>query len=69
MNNELNLFISRWWNTELWSQFFLAFLNIPSADELPDLSAWREKFQEFFFAKKLSSFNAVANNISLAMDR
>ena len=52
-------FLSRWWNGDIWTPFFTEFLNIPSADELPDLAEWLARFQEFFFASKLASWGDV----------
>ncbi len=51
----------RWWNIDLWTSFFDAFLNIPSSTELPDLAAWRVRFEEFFFARKLKTWKELGS--------
>jgi len=59
--------LKRWWNTELWTEFFSAFLNIPSAEELPDLAAWRIRFEDFFFERKAAKFSGVVTGISRSL--
>jgi len=46
----------RWWNIEIWKEFFAEFLNIGGSkkEDLPDLLAWRIKFQKLFFEKNMA---------------
>jgi len=46
----------RWWNIEIWEEFFAEFLNIRGSkkEDLPDLMAWRSKFQKLFFEKNMA---------------
>ena len=64
----------RWWNIEIWKEFFAEFLNIQgdkkvlsyltgllgesseflSQEDLPDLMAWRTRFQQLFFEKNMA---------------
>jgi len=46
----------RWWNIEIWKEFFAEFLNIKGSkkEELPDLVAWKTKFQKLFFEKNMA---------------
>merc|ERR1712107_348935 len=46
----------RWWNIEIWKEFFAEFLNIQGdkKEDLPDLMARRTRFQELFFEKNMA---------------
>jgi len=46
----------RWWQMDLWKQFFNEFLNIKGLEKehLPKLSEWRVKFQQVFFEKNMA---------------
>ena len=60
---------SRWWNGEIWTSFFTEFLNIRSADELPDLAEWLVRFQDFFFASKMAQWSEIHGIIKSALRR
>ena len=49
----------RWWNVDIWTPFFTEFLNIPGADELPNLDEWIPRFQDFFIASKAAQWGEV----------
>ncbi len=51
----------------MWNAFFAEFLNIPSLEELPDLIAWRERFQEFFYKNKSAKFSGIVTGISRSL--
>ena len=40
--------LKRWWDVNLWTDFFNQFLNIKE-DKLPDVKAMRQKFETAFF--------------------
>jgi len=41
----------RWWQQELWKQFFHEFLNIKGLDKVhfPNISGWKRRFQQIFY--------------------
>jgi len=47
----------RWWQVPLWKEFFAEFLNMDGLekDQLPNLVAWRERFCQTFFEKKMGN--------------
>jgi len=56
----------RWWQQELWKEFFNEFLNIK--ENLPDLAAWRVRFQQVFFDKDMArSLEKVKQDVGRAM--
>merc|ERR1719158_2167038 len=46
----------RWWQGDLWKQFFHEFLNIKGLEKehLPNIPVWRKRFQEVFFDTKMA---------------
>lgn len=46
----------RWWNRNLWENFFKTMLNAPSCQELPDLNKIKENFMNAFMEKKTMNF-------------
>jgi len=46
----------RWWQADLWKEFFHEFLNIKGLERehLPSIPAWRSKFQQVFFERKMA---------------
>lgn len=53
----------RWWDIPLWTEFFTAFMNIPSCNELPDLKMWRQRFETTFCEKKLKNFSSITSTV------
>jgi len=46
----------RWWQADLWKQFFNEFLNIKGLEKehFPSIPEWRAKFQQVFFEKNMA---------------
>ena len=44
---------------DIWTPFFTEFLNIPSAEELPNLEEWIARFQDFFIKSKAAQWGEV----------
>jgi len=46
----------RWWQVDLWKEFFNEFLNIKGLEKghFPNIEEWRTKFQKVFFEKKMA---------------
>ena len=53
----------RWWNADLWTSFFMEFLNIESEHQLPNLDAWLRTFQDFFLANKMAQWADIRKKI------
>ncbi|CAL4097009.1 unnamed protein product, partial [Meganyctiphanes norvegica] len=51
----------RYWNRNLWSNFFQTMLNAPSCQELPDLSKTKEAFMTAFMDFKTKDFKMVCS--------
>lgn len=49
----------RWWNLDLWNDFFDTFLNIQDCTSLPDLTQTRESFESFFYEKYRTRYQKV----------
>ncbi|ESP03859.1 hypothetical protein LOTGIDRAFT_212008 [Lottia gigantea] len=59
--------IHRKWNQRLWKELFDTLLNIPNCEELPNLSALRLKFEDYFMRDLVSKYNQVADSIRTEM--
>jgi len=60
----------RWWQHDVWKEFFGEFLNIKGSDKesLPDLRAWRLRFQTLFFDKSMGkSLERLKQDVTKAM--
>jgi len=46
----------RWWQVDLWKQFFSEFINIKGLEKehFPSIPQWRAKFQQAFFDKNMA---------------
>lgn len=55
----------RWWNRNLWENFFKTMLNVPSCQELPDLRKIKEDFMNAFMAKKTMDFKLVLSKFEV----
>lgn len=54
--------LKRWWDVNLWTDFFHQFLNI---QDLPDVKAMREKFEASFFnLQQRSGFDTAATELN-----
>lgn len=49
----------RWWNLDLWKNFFDTFLNIQDCTSLPDVTQARESFESFFYEKYRTRYQKV----------
>ena len=49
----------RWWNLDLWNNFFDTFLNIQDRTSLPDVTQTRESFESFFYEKYRTRYQKV----------
>ena len=49
----------RWWNLDLWNNFFDTFLNIQDCTSLPDVTQTRESFESFFYEKYRTRYQKV----------
>ena len=63
------VFFCRWWNADLWSTFFTSFLNIADCDSLPDVTATRNKMEEYFYAKYYANFGMAAAELNCLIRR
>ncbi|XP_067943218.1 mitotic checkpoint serine/threonine-protein kinase BUB1-like [Watersipora subatra] len=54
---------SRYYSSKLWEKMFDEFLNIPSCDEIPDVSLWRERFEDEF-AEMTRAYSCAAATIN-----
>ena len=48
-NNSCLYYLFRYWNKDLWANFFSTLLNVPSCSALPNLSALRKKIIDAFY--------------------
>ena len=48
------------WNIPLWKDLFHTLLNVPSCDELPDLSVIRRQFEQYFVSELLGKYNVMS---------
>jgi hypothetical protein len=55
----------RKWNAALWKHLFYTLLNVPSCDELPDLSELRRQFEAHFVTDLLPRYNGQCNKLNL----
>ncbi|KAK6171390.1 hypothetical protein SNE40_019589 [Patella caerulea] len=53
-----NSFVRKW-NQPLWKELFHTLLNIPSCDELPNLSALRTSFEDYFMSDLVDKYNGL----------
>ncbi|XP_070532403.1 mitotic checkpoint serine/threonine-protein kinase BUB1-like isoform X2 [Ptychodera flava] len=51
----------RWFNTQLWEEFFTTLLNVPNCQELPSLSALRDKLQAYLQTLRNTEFQMLKN--------
>lgn len=59
---------SRKFNQQLWRKIFYTLLNIPSCEEIPDLSALRRECEEYFVSSLLPTYNKQINKVILKLD-
>lgn len=45
------------WNSALWKKLYQVLLNVPSCDEIPDLSVIRKEFEQYFVENLLEKYN------------
>jgi len=60
----------RWWQAELWKDFFHEFLNIKGIEKehLPSIPKWRSRFQKAFFEKRMAKqLDAARIDVAKAM--
>jgi len=60
----------RWWQQELWKEFFYEFINISGVGEehLPNISGWKSRFEETFFREKMAkSLHRLKSDVMKAM--
>ncbi|XP_063445056.1 mitotic checkpoint serine/threonine-protein kinase BUB1-like [Mytilus trossulus] len=57
----------RSWNVPLWKKLFHECLNIPSCEEIPDISVIRKEFEEYFCNNLLDKYNSIQNALSLQL--
>lgn len=55
---------ARNWNTDLWKKLFDVLLNVPSCDELPDLSVIRKEFETYFLENLLQKYNTQCGSFN-----
>uniref|UniRef100_A0A0K2U3Z0 Mitotic checkpoint serine/threonineprotein kinase BUB1 betalike [Meleagris gallopavo] n=1 Tax=Lepeophtheirus salmonis TaxID=72036 RepID=A0A0K2U3Z0_LEPSM len=54
----------RWWNINLWKEFYHEFLNIEDGSKLPNLKLWKSKFEDVLFNKNVANeFNSIFKEI------
>ena len=57
--------LKRWWDCNLWTDFFHQFLNINDATQLPDVKSMREKFEASFInLQQRSGFDTAATELN-----
>jgi hypothetical protein len=57
--------LKRWWDTELWSDFFNKFLNIESVQNLPNIVEMRAKFENSLYElQSRNSFEDAASELN-----
>ncbi|KAL4240250.1 protein kinase [Mactra antiquata] len=49
---------NRHWNSGLWKKLFNILLNVPSCDEIPDLSVIRKEFEDYFINNLIEKYNS-----------
>ncbi|XP_056006228.1 mitotic checkpoint serine/threonine-protein kinase BUB1-like isoform X2 [Ostrea edulis] len=60
--------VSRTFNQPLWRKIFHTLLNIPSCEELPDLSVLRRECEEYFISTLLAKYNKQINKVNIKLD-
>lgn len=58
----------RKFNQGLWRKIFQTLLNIPSCEEIPDLSALRRECEEYFVESLLPTYNKQINKVVQKLD-
>jgi len=53
----------RWFNADLWKDFFNDFLNIESCEKLPDLEGMRRRFEQYLFSNYKTKFSLVVSEL------
>lgn len=62
------IFNWRTFNQPLWRKIFHTLLNIPSCEELPDLSVLRRECEEYFISTLLAKYNKQINKVNIKLD-
>ncbi|XP_045214958.2 mitotic checkpoint serine/threonine-protein kinase BUB1-like isoform X2 [Mercenaria mercenaria] len=55
---------TRNWNSALWKKLFHQLLNVPSCDELPDIAAIRQEFENYFVNDLLQKYNTQCGSFN-----
>ena len=59
----------RWWNVQLWNDFFHDFLNIKDSETMPDVVQTRKSFESYFFEKHRARFQSNMNDLKNTLYR
>ena len=58
--------LKRWWNSQLWNEFFGKFLNIKD-NQLPNVAEMRDKFEQAFLSRHAKNFEDAASELNKLM--